>query len=47
MSCVSLHVGEIQPGALRGNHRHYTLNETFVIWGAETKFRVCFSLLEG
>ncbi|KAL9425185.1 hypothetical protein AB3S75_032174 [Citrus x aurantiifolia] len=40
VSCVSLHVGEIQPGALRGNHRHYTLNETFVIWGAKTKFRL-------
>lgn len=40
MSCVSIHLGEIQPGGLRGNHRHHTCNETFVIWGAETKFRL-------
>ncbi|ANM65958.1 RmlC-type cupin [Arabidopsis thaliana] len=39
-SCVSIHVGEIRPGGLRGNHRHHTCNETFVIWGAKTKFRV-------
>ncbi|EOY08683.1 hypothetical protein QUC31_010784 [Theobroma cacao] len=40
MSCVSVHIGEIRPGCVRGNHRHYTCNETFVIWGAKTKFRV-------
>lgn len=39
-SCVSIHVGEIRPGGLRGNHRHHTCNETFVIWGAKTRFRV-------
>uniref|UniRef100_A0A0E0GQE3 Uncharacterized protein n=1 Tax=Oryza nivara TaxID=4536 RepID=A0A0E0GQE3_ORYNI len=38
--CLSLHVGQIQPGGLRGNHRHHTCNETFVIWGAKTKFRL-------
>ena len=38
--CLSLHVGLIQPGGLRGNHRHHTCNETFVIWGAKTKFRL-------
>lgn len=27
---------------MRGNHRHYTTNETFVLWGAKTKFRVYF-----
>ncbi|OMO77570.1 RmlC-like jelly roll [Corchorus capsularis] len=40
LSCASVHLGEIQPGGVRGNHRHYTCNETFVIWGAKTKFRV-------
>uniref|UniRef100_A0A1J3H6B3 Cupin type-1 domain-containing protein n=1 Tax=Noccaea caerulescens TaxID=107243 RepID=A0A1J3H6B3_NOCCA len=39
-SCLSIHVGEIRPGGLRGNHRHHTCNETFVIWGARTKFRL-------
>ncbi|XP_028105610.1 uncharacterized protein LOC114304667 [Camellia sinensis] len=39
---LQLHLGEIRPGSLRGNHRHYTCNETFVIWGAKTIFRVCF-----
>ncbi|CAN1782568.1 hypothetical protein LINPERHAP1_LOCUS15910, partial [Linum perenne] len=39
-SCASLHVGEIQPGTLRGNHRHNACNETLVIWGAKTLFRV-------
>lgn len=44
MTCASLHLGEIRPGTFRGNHRHYSCNETFVIWGARTKFRVsCFS----
>lgn len=40
MSCVAIHLGEIRPGALRGNHRHHSCNETFVIWGAKTRFRV-------
>ncbi|XP_043693823.1 uncharacterized protein LOC122644251 [Telopea speciosissima] len=40
ISCASVHVGEIRPGGMRGNHRHYTCNETLVIWGAETKFRL-------
>ncbi|XP_022765570.1 uncharacterized protein LOC111310403 isoform X2 [Durio zibethinus] len=40
MSCVQVHIGEIRPGGVRGNHRHYACNETFVIWGAKTKFRV-------
>ncbi|KAF8102076.1 hypothetical protein N665_0201s0365 [Sinapis alba] len=39
-SCVSIHVGEIKAGGLRGNHRHHTCNETFVIWGAKTRFRL-------
>lgn len=38
--CASIHVGEIKPGELRGNHRHYTCNETFLIWGARTVFRL-------
>lgn len=38
--CASLHVGEIRPGGLRGNHRHHTCNESFLIWGAKTKFRL-------
>ncbi|KAL9257836.1 hypothetical protein AKJ16_DCAP12195 [Drosera capensis] len=40
VNCVSVHVGEIRPGGIRGNYRHYTCNETFVIWGAKTKFRL-------
>ncbi|KAJ0246802.1 RmlC-type cupin [Hirschfeldia incana] len=39
-SCVSIHVGEIKPGGFRGNHRHHTCNETFVLWGAKTRFRL-------
>ncbi|CAN1174949.1 hypothetical protein LINPERPRIM_LOCUS10240 [Linum perenne] len=39
-SCASLHVGEIRPGTLRGNHRHNGCNETLVIWGAKTLFRL-------
>ncbi|KAK1281413.1 hypothetical protein QJS04_geneDACA015026 [Acorus gramineus] len=39
-SCSSVHIGQIQPGGVRGNHRHHTCNETFIIWGAETKFRI-------
>ncbi|KAF9589803.1 hypothetical protein IFM89_028738 [Coptis chinensis] len=40
VSCASVHVGQIRPGGVRGNHRHHTCNETFLIWGAETKFRL-------
>lgn len=40
VSCSSVHLGEILPGSLRGNHRHHTCNETLVIWGAKTKFRL-------
>ncbi|XP_051140388.1 uncharacterized protein LOC127257897 [Andrographis paniculata] len=40
VSCASIHVGEIQPGKMRGNHRHHTSNETFLIWGANTVFRL-------
>ncbi|KAJ7976500.1 RmlC-type cupin [Quillaja saponaria] len=40
ITCASLHLGEIRPGSLRGNHRHYNCNETFVIWGAKTRFRL-------
>ncbi|KAL2482971.1 hypothetical protein Fot_44415 [Forsythia ovata] len=38
--CASVHLGEIRPGGMRGNHRHHTCNETFVIWGAKTVFRL-------
>ncbi|XP_061360534.1 uncharacterized protein LOC133304506 isoform X1 [Gastrolobium bilobum] len=40
VTCASIHVGEIRPGMLRGNHRHLDCNETLVIWGAATKFRL-------
>ncbi|KAK8532205.1 hypothetical protein V6N13_131540 [Hibiscus sabdariffa] len=40
VSCSQVHVGEIRPGGMRGNHRHHACNETFVIWGAKTKFRL-------
>ncbi|KAL1126363.1 hypothetical protein V6Z11_A13G106700 [Gossypium hirsutum] len=39
VSCSQVHIGEIRRGGIRGNHRHYSCNETFVIWGAKTKFR--------
>ncbi|XP_020979530.1 uncharacterized protein LOC110272065 [Arachis ipaensis] len=39
LTCASVHIGEIRPGRLRGNHRHHDCNETFVLWGALTKFR--------
>ncbi|XLS51456.1 hypothetical protein HN51_012133 [Arachis hypogaea] len=39
LTCASVHIGEIQPGRLRGNHMHHDCNETFVLWGALTKFR--------
>ncbi|KAK8965932.1 hypothetical protein KSP40_PGU022589 [Platanthera guangdongensis] len=45
--CRSIHAGEIRPGGTRGNHRHHTCNETFIIWGAETKFRVENRDIEG
>ncbi|KAG9134859.1 hypothetical protein Leryth_001165 [Lithospermum erythrorhizon] len=40
VTCQSAHLGEIRPGAQRGNHRHHFCNETFVIWGAATLFRL-------
>ncbi|KAJ3669179.1 hypothetical protein LUZ60_011129 [Juncus effusus] len=40
VDCSLVHAGQIRPGSLRGNHRHHTCNETFLIWGAETKFRL-------
>ncbi|KAA8517864.1 hypothetical protein F0562_015347 [Nyssa sinensis] len=40
VACASVHLGEIRPGAVRGNHRHYVCNETFLIWGAKTIFRL-------
>ncbi|KAL8460131.1 hypothetical protein ACS0TY_031877 [Phlomoides rotata] len=40
VSCASVHLGEIRPGTMRGNHRHHTCNETFVIWGAKTVLRL-------
>lgn len=46
VSCDAAHIGEIRPGGLRGNHRHHTVNETFLIWGAKTKFRVENSLVD-
>ncbi|KAL0919734.1 hypothetical protein M5K25_011851 [Dendrobium thyrsiflorum] len=39
--------GEIRPGSFRGNHRHHTCNETFLIWGAQTKFRLENPHIEG
>lgn len=45
--CASVHIGEIRPGGMRGNHRHHTCNETLVIWGAATKFRLENANLEG
>ncbi|XP_076959739.1 uncharacterized protein LOC143635912 [Bidens hawaiensis] len=39
-SCNLIHVGEIKPGGLRGNHRHHDCNETFLIWGAKVVFRL-------
>ncbi|KAH0461320.1 hypothetical protein IEQ34_008895 [Dendrobium chrysotoxum] len=45
--CKSIHAGEIRPGSFRGNHRHHTCNETFLIWGAETKFRLENPHIEG
>eukprot|EP01018_Ginkgo_biloba_P004203 Gb_03281 [translate_table: standard] len=39
-SCKAVHVGQIKPRGVRGNHRHRTCNETFLIWGAKTVFRL-------
>lgn len=39
-SCRAVHVGQIKPGSVRGNHRHHFCNETFIVWGARTQFRV-------
>lgn len=39
-TCRSVHLGQIKPGFMRGNHRHRLSNETFIVWGANTKFRV-------
>uniref|UniRef100_A0A7C9DM85 Cupin type-1 domain-containing protein n=1 Tax=Opuntia streptacantha TaxID=393608 RepID=A0A7C9DM85_OPUST len=47
VTCASVHVGEIRPGGIRGNHRHYTCNETFIIWGAQVKFRLENSQVAG
>ncbi|KAF8398146.1 hypothetical protein HHK36_017072 [Tetracentron sinense] len=46
ISCASVHLGQIRPGGVRGNHRHSACNETFIIWGAETKFRLENSQIE-
>ncbi|XLU35865.1 hypothetical protein S245_071931, partial [Arachis hypogaea] len=40
ITCASIHAGEIRPGKLRGNHRHHDCNETLVIWGAMTRYRL-------
>ncbi|CAL0299187.1 unnamed protein product [Lupinus luteus] len=40
LTCASIHAGEIRPGTLRGNHRHHDCNETLVIWGATTIYRL-------
>ncbi|XP_072060435.1 uncharacterized protein [Arachis hypogaea] len=40
ITCASIHAGEIRPGKLRGNHRHHDCNETLVIWGAITRYRL-------
>lgn len=39
-SCVALHVGEVLPGKVRGNHRHQFCNETLILWGAKQRYRV-------
>ncbi|KAH7298400.1 hypothetical protein KP509_25G041700 [Ceratopteris richardii] len=38
--CRSVHAGQITAGNVRANHRHQQSNETFLVWGAEAKFRV-------
>ncbi|TYI46423.1 hypothetical protein E1A91_D13G106300v1 [Gossypium mustelinum] len=47
VSCSQVHIGEIRRGDIRGNHRHYSCNETFVIWGAKTKFRLENNQMDG
>ncbi|XP_052880261.1 uncharacterized protein LOC108461770 isoform X4 [Gossypium arboreum] len=47
VSCSQVHIGEIRRGGIRGNHRHYSCNETFVIWGAKTKFRLENNQMDG
>ncbi|CAI7840564.1 unnamed protein product, partial [Closterium sp. NIES-54] len=39
-SCVDVHVGTIGPGKVRGNHRHHTKSESFLIWGADARIRI-------
>ncbi|CAI5465532.1 unnamed protein product [Closterium sp. Yama58-4] len=39
-SCVDVHVGTIGPGKVRGNHRHHTKSESFLIWGANARIRI-------
>ncbi|KAL3533312.1 hypothetical protein ACH5RR_006833 [Cinchona calisaya] len=46
INCASVHIGEIRAGGVRGNHRHHSCNETFVIWGAKTLFRVENNLVD-
>ncbi|XP_071911878.1 uncharacterized protein [Coffea arabica] len=45
-NCASVHIGEIRAGGVRGNHRHHSCNETFVIWGAKTLFRLENNLVD-
>ncbi|MBA0844975.1 hypothetical protein Goarm_023100 [Gossypium armourianum] len=47
VTCSQVHIGEIRRGDIRGNHRHYSCNETFVIWGAKTKFRLENNQMDG
>ncbi|KAL4203425.1 hypothetical protein AMTRI_Chr01g127830 [Amborella trichopoda] len=46
LDCRSVHVGEIRPGGVRGNHRHHNCSETFIIWGAKTLFRPIYGNLQ-
>eukprot|EP00271_Cylindrocystis_brebissonii_P016246 TRINITY_DN39581_c0_g1_i1.p1 TRINITY_DN39581_c0_g1~~TRINITY_DN39581_c0_g1_i1.p1 ORF type:complete len:208 (+),score=28.58 TRINITY_DN39581_c0_g1_i1:305-928(+) len=40
LSCRDVHAGTVLPGAQRGNHRHHTKNETFLVWGAKAFWRI-------
>eukprot|EP00897_Mesotaenium_endlicherianum_P008053 jgi/Mesen1/7276/ME000373S06340 len=40
LSCLAVHLGQVLPGKVRGNHRHHHCNETFILWGAKQKFRL-------
>jgi len=40
ISCVDMHLGVIDGGKLRGNHRHHAKSELLVTWGAKTYWRV-------